>query len=168
MNNRRSMAMAMTADNQPTSTAFRIVVVEDTPDLAAAIAETLSRERFEVHIAGDAETGLGLAESLPADLVVLDISQPGIDGAEACRRLRTFSDAYVIMLTARSSQVDRLTGLRAGADDYMTKPFYPGELVARIRGMQRRPRSGESGRSLRRFGELTIEPETQRVKLGGA
>ncbi len=168
MNNRRSMAVAMTAENQPTSTAFRIVVVEDTPDLAAAIAETLSREKFEVHIAGDAEAGLGLAASLPADLVVLDISLPGIDGAEACRRLRTFSDAYVIILTARSSQADRLGGLRAGADDYMTKPFYPGELVARIRAMQRRPRAAESGRSLRRFGELTIEPETQRVKLDGA
>jgi DNA-binding response OmpR family regulator len=162
------MTTATTADDQSVSTAFKIVVVEETPELAASIAATLRREGFQADIAGNALTGLEMAESVRADLVILDVTGPGIDGAEACRRLRTFSDAYVIILTARSSEADRLTGLTAGADDYMTKPFYPGELVARIRAMQRRPRVSESSPSLRRFGDLTIEPETQRVRVGKA
>ena len=152
-------------DDRRASTAFKIVLVERAPDLAASIAATLRREGFRADIAGDALAGLAMAESLHADLVILDVTGPGIDGAEACRRLRAFSDAYVIILTARSSETDRLTGLTAGADDYMTKPFYPGELVARIRAMQRRPRVSESSPPLRRFGDLTIEPEMQRVRV---
>jgi DNA-binding response OmpR family regulator len=155
-------------EDQQASTTFKILIVEEAPELAASIAATLRREGFEAHIAGDAETGLEMTRALGADLVVLDVTGPGIDGAEACRRLRAFSDAYVIMLTARSSEADRLTGLTAGADDYMTKPFYPGELVARIRAMRRRPRRPEPSPSPRRFGDLTIEPETQRVRVGGA
>lgn len=145
---------------------LRIVVVEDVPDLAASIARTLRLARFEVHVAGDASAGLELARSLPAELVLLDVSSPGMDAVQACRRLRTFSDAYVIMLTARSGETDRLAGLAAGADDYMTKPFYPRELVARIRAMQRRPRSREAPPRVRRFGELEIELDTQRVRVG--
>jgi DNA-binding response OmpR family regulator len=160
------VTVATRPEDRPVSSAFKIVVVEEAPDLAAAIAATLSREGFQPHIADDAETGIAMIESLDADLVVLDITRPGIDGAEACRRLRAFSDAYVIILTARSSETDRLAGLTAGADDYMIKPFYLGELVARIRAMQRRPRVSESSPPLRRFGNLTIEPETQRVRVG--
>jgi DNA-binding response OmpR family regulator len=162
------MRTATKAEDRPVSTAFRIVVVEEAPDLAALIAATLRREGFQADVAADAEAGLAMTRSLGPDLVVLDVTPPGIDGAEACRRLRAFSDAYVIMLTARSSEADRLTGLTAGADDYMTKPFYPGELVARIRAMQRRPRAVSSNPPLRRFGDLTIEPETQRVRVGEA
>lgn len=162
------MTVAIKPEDRPVSTGFKIVVVEEAPDLAASIAATLRRESFQAHIAGDAETGLEMTRALRADLVVLDVTGPGIDGAEACRRLRAFSDAYVIMLTARSSEADRLTGLTAGADDYMTKPFYPGELVARIRAMQRRPRTPGSSPSPRRFGRLTIEPEIQRVRVGEA
>ena len=160
------MSVATRTENRPPSTAFKIVIVERAPDLAASIAATLRREGFQADIAGDALVGLELAEALRADLVILDVTGPGIDGAEACRRLRCFSDAYVIILTACSSETDRLTGLTAGADDYMTKPFYPGELVARIRAMQRRPRVSETIPTLRRFGNLTIEPETQRVTVG--
>jgi DNA-binding response OmpR family regulator len=162
------VTVAIRAEDQAVSTAFKIVVVEEAPEPAASIAATLRREGFQVHIAADAATGLGLIESLGADLAILDITGPGIDGAEACRRLRLFSDAYVIMLTARASEADRLTGLTAGADDYMTKPFYPGELVARIRAMQRRPRRPGASLSMCRFGDLTIEPETQRVRIGEA
>jgi DNA-binding response OmpR family regulator len=154
-------------DSQLPAPTFKVVVVEDTPEMAASIVETLARAHYEAHPAADAETGLALAKSLPADLVLLDVTLPGIDGLEACRRLRTFSDAYVIMLTGNSSQVDRLTGLAAGADDYVTKPFYPQELVARIKAMQRRPRSSGAGPRVRQFGNLTIEPATQRVKLKG-
>jgi len=156
----------MTAGNQPVSAAFTIVVVEDNPELASLIAKTLNKESFEASVAADAETGLKLARQLSPDMVLLDVSLPGIDGIEACRLLREFSDAYVIMLTAQSSEADRLAGLAIGADDYMTKPFYPRELVARIRAMQRRPRpSASGGVGARHFGKLRIDPEMQQVLL---
>jgi DNA-binding response OmpR family regulator len=89
----------------------------------------------------DGDTGLQKARDDRPDIVVLDLMLPGLDGIEVCRRLRTFSDAYVVMLTARSEEVDKLVGLAIGADDYLTKPFSPRELVGRIRAMLRRPRS---------------------------
>jgi DNA-binding response OmpR family regulator len=155
----------MKAEDQPSSAAFRIVVIEDTPDMAESIAEILRRANLEAHLAVDAETGLELAKELPADLVILDVTLPGIDGFEACRRLRTFSDCYVIMLTGQAGEVDRLAGLTAGADDYMTKPFYPRELIARITAMRRRPRPAESKPPVRGFGALEIDPRTQKVRL---
>jgi DNA-binding response OmpR family regulator len=161
------MGTVVRGDDQPITPTFKVVVVEDTPEMAASIAETLTRAHYEAHPAADAESGLALVKSLPADMVLLDVTLPGIDGLEACRRLRTFSDAYVIMLTGNSSQVDRLTGLAAGADDYVTKPFYPQELVARIKAMQRRPRSSGTGPTVRRFGDLTIDPANQRVRVAG-
>jgi DNA-binding response OmpR family regulator len=104
---------------------------------------------------------------MPADFVVLDVDLPGIDGFEACRRLRRFSDAYVILVSSRDSEVDRLVGLSLGADDYMTKPFYVRELVARVRAMQRRPRATTRRRAPRTFGELRVDPETREVQLAG-
>lgn len=118
-------------------------------------------------VCGDAESGLDAARNIPADLVVLDVSLPGIDGVEACRQLRTFSDAYVIMLTALDSETDRLIGLSVGADDYMTKPYSPRELIARIRAMQRRPRNRSSAAPVRSFGALQIEPGAREVKVEG-
>ena len=90
--------------------------------------------------AQDGETALALARESRPDLVVLDVMLPGLDGVEVCRRLRQFSDAYVIMLTARSEEIDKIVGLSVGADDYLTKPFSPRELVARVKAMLRRPR----------------------------
>ena len=145
-----------------------IVVVEDSPELARSIGHVLRRARFDVRVAGGALAGIELARILPADLVLLDVSLPGIDGVEACRRLRRFSDAYVIMLTARSAEADRLAGLAAGADDYVTKPFFPRELVARIRAMQRRPRSRSVAPRVRRFGSLEIALDSQRVWIDGS
>ncbi len=84
---------------------------------------------------------LALAREIDPDVVVLDLALPGIDGLEVCRQLRTFSDAYVVMLTARDAEMDTIIGLSVGADDYVTKPFSPRELVARIRAMLRRPRT---------------------------
>jgi DNA-binding response OmpR family regulator len=94
-----------------------------------------------VSVVTDGDAGLARAREDRPDVVVLDVMLPGLDGIEVCRRLRTFSDAYVVMLTARSEEVDMLVGLAIGADDYLTKPFSPRELVARIRAMLRRPRS---------------------------
>src|SRR5207249_5278849 len=100
------------------------------------------REGFAVLTAADGLTALDLARQHGPDVVVLDLMLPGLDGLEVCRRLRTFSDAYVIMLTAKAEEIDRIVGLEVGADDYVTKPFSPRELIARVRTVLRRPRSG--------------------------
>jgi DNA-binding response OmpR family regulator len=147
--------------------ALRVLIVEDDRPLAASTRALLEREAFEVAVCHDAESGLEQARALPADLVVLDLHLPGIDGIEACRRLRTFSDAYVIILTALDTVPDRLVGLSAGADDYMAKPYSPHELVARIRAMQRRPRTSASSAPMRQFGALKIDPGTREVAVAG-
>jgi DNA-binding response OmpR family regulator len=151
---------------------IRVLVVEDERNLVALLRKYLEREGFEVHEALDGETGLDVARRVKPDVVVLDWMLPGPDGMEVLRQLRRFSEAYVIMLTARAEEVDRIVGLSTGADDYLIKPFSPGELVARIRAMLRRPRGGvpsarggaEEDAPLR-FGELTIEPGRREVRL---
>ena len=153
---------------------IRVLVVEDERNLVALLRKYLEREGFEVHEALDGETGLEVARRVKPDVVVLDWMLPGLDGMEVLRQLRRFSEAYVIMLTARAEEVDRIVGLSTGADDYLIKPFSPGELVARIRAMLRRPRGGvpsarggaEEDAPLR-FGELTIEPGRREVCLKG-
>ena len=101
----------------------------------------LERDGFEVRLAFDGPPRSSGPATLDPDVVVLDLGLPGIDGVEVCRRLRTFSDCYVVMLTARGDEVDKLVGLSVGADDYVTKPFSPRELVARVQAMLRRPRA---------------------------
>jgi DNA-binding response OmpR family regulator len=156
---------------------FRALVVDDEPALVRVVAAYLERDGFEVLTAADGLTALELARSARPDVVVLDVMMPGIDGIEVCRRLRTFSDAYVIMLTARAEEIDTLVGLSVGADDYLTKPFSPRVLTARIRTLLRRPRSAvaEPGREPepaalapgRHIGDLTIDPEAREVWLDG-
>jgi DNA-binding response OmpR family regulator len=147
---------------------FRVLIVEDDVALATSTQALLERESFEVAVCHDAESGLERARTLLVDLVVLDVTLPGMDGIEACRRLRTFTDAYVIMLTGLDNEADRLVGLEVGADDYMTKPFSPRELVARIRAMRRRPRSTTVDGPVRRFGALEIDPGIREVMVAGA
>jgi two-component system, OmpR family, alkaline phosphatase synthesis response regulator PhoP len=118
-----------------------VLVVDDERNLVDLVRGYLAREGFVVLEASDGEVALEIARRERPDLVVLDIMLPGLDGLEVCRRLRAFSDAYVIMLTARTEEVDRIIGLSVGAHDYLTKPFSPRELVARIRAMLRRPRT---------------------------
>jgi DNA-binding response OmpR family regulator len=119
----------------------RVLVVDDEAPLARVVASYLEREGFSVDLAFDGPTAVTAArEHLPA-LVVLDVMLPGFDGLEVCRRIRTFSDCYVIMLTARDEEIDKVLGLTVGADDYLVKPFSPRELVARVRAMLRRPRT---------------------------
>lgn len=124
----------------------RAVVVDDEKPLASLVATYLERDGFEVHLAHDGVTALEVLREVDPDVVVLDLGLPGVDGVEVCRQLRTFSDAYVVMLTARVDEVDTLVGLSVGADDYVTKPFRPRELMARIQAMLRRPRSPLGGR----------------------
>jgi DNA-binding response OmpR family regulator len=157
----------MQTPNGSAPQALKVLIVEDNRPLATSTRTLLERESFEVAVCHDAESGLEQARALPADLVVLDLHLPGIDGIEACRRLRTFSDAYVIILTALDTVPDRLIGLSAGADDYMAKPYSPHELVARIRAMQRRPRASASSAPTREFGALKIDPGTHEVTVAG-
>lgn len=145
---------------------YRALVVDDEAPLAEVIASYLTREQFEVTLAHDGSEALRLAREVDPDVVVLDLGLPGIDGVEVCRSLRTFSDAYVVMLTARDTEVDTIVGLSVGADDYMTKPFSPRELVARIRAMLRRPRvSSPAATGGRVFGSLRIDVDGRQVFL---
>jgi DNA-binding response OmpR family regulator len=119
----------------------RVLVIDDEEPIGELVRGYLEREGWSVDVETDGEAGLARAVADRPDVVVLDLMLPGLDGVEVCRRLRTFSDAYVVMLTAKSEEVDKLVGLAIGADDYLTKPFSPRELVGRIRAMLRRPRS---------------------------
>lgn len=155
---------------------IRVLVVEDEKNLVDLLRGYLEREGFEVYEALDGDGALEEIRRLQPDVVVLDWMLPGLDGMEVLRRMRSFSEAYVVMLTARSEEVDRISGLSAGADDYITKPFSPGELVARVRAMMRRPRAGaeeppegsagERDEQALEFGELRISPGSREVLVG--
>ncbi len=118
----------------------RILVVDDEVPILELVRGYLERDGFVVDTAADGPTGLAAVRAGNPDVVVLDVMLPGIDGIEVCRQLRTFSDAYVLMLTARGEEIDRIMGLTVGADDYLVKPFSPRELVARVKALLRRPR----------------------------
>lgn len=120
---------------------YRALVVDDEKALAEVVASYLVREHFAAHIAHTGPAALDLARTVDPDVVILDLGLPGMDGLEVCRQIRTFSDAYIVILTARDTEMDTVVGLTVGADDYVTKPFSPGELVARVRAMLRRPRN---------------------------
>jgi DNA-binding response OmpR family regulator len=148
---------------------FRALVVDDEAPLAEVVASYLKREMFEVHVARDGNGALTLAREVDPDVIILDIGLPGVDGIEVCRQLRVFSDAYVIMLTARDTEMDTIVGLSVGADDYVTKPFSPRELVARVRAVLRRPRRAPPARQEasppRVFGALRINVDSREVHI---
>ncbi|MEV4715036.1 response regulator transcription factor [Micromonospora sp. NPDC049374] len=148
----------------------RVLVVDDERSLAKVVASYLERDGYQVRCVFDGPTALDAAREDEPDVVVLDLMLPGLDGVEVCRRLRTFSDCYVIMLTARTEEADKLTGLGVGADDYLTKPFSPRELVARVAAMQRRPRERHTRPETppRRFGPLEVDVPAREARLDGA
>lgn len=153
-----------------TSKPLSVLVIEDEPPIRQLVATYLEAEGSSVSGAADGETGLELTRELSPDVIVLDLMLPGIDGIEVCRRIRTFSDAYVIMLTAKTEEIDRLIGLSVGADDYLGKPFSPRELVARVRAMLRRPRatgSAPAEDTARRFGDLAVDPVGREASVAG-
>lgn len=144
----------------------KVLVVDDEESLAELVQGYLEREGFEVSIANTGEQALKLAKTVRPELVVLDVMLPGMDGVEVCRQIRQFSDAYIIMLTARTEEIDKIVGLSMGADDYMTKPFSPRELVARIKAMLRRPRTvstPDEAQGPQHFGDLAIDLTGYRV-----
>ncbi|MDN5757966.1 MAG: response regulator transcription factor [Tomitella sp.] len=146
----------------------QILVVDDEAALAGVVANYLSREGFAVTIAYDGPAAVEEARRVDPALVVLDVMLPGFDGLEVCRRLRTFSDAYVLMLTARGEELDAVVGLSVGADDYVVKPFGPRELVARVKALLRRPRTAASGHApMLEFGDLRIDPDSRIVSAAG-
>jgi two-component system alkaline phosphatase synthesis response regulator PhoP len=146
-----------------------ILVVEDEEPIRDLIGKYLRAEGFNVLSADDGVSALTQARAIHPDLIVLDVMLPGQDGLEVCRRIQQESDVFVLMLTARTEEVDKIVGLSVGADDYLTKPFSPRELVARVKAILRRSRSMtprdhvavEKG-SLR-FEALLINPETREV-----
>jgi DNA-binding response OmpR family regulator len=117
----------------------RILVVDDEAPIVDLVRGYLEREGFAVESAADGPSAVEAVRTSAPDVVVLDVMLPGLDGIEVCRQIRTFSNAYVLMLTARGEEIDRIMGLTVGADDYLVKPFSPRELVARVKALLRRP-----------------------------
>jgi two-component system alkaline phosphatase synthesis response regulator PhoP len=142
-----------------------ILVIDDEPNILNVVSAYLQNEGYTVHTATDGPTGLKAAQTLQLDLIVLDVMLPGLDGIELLTRLRRESDVYVIMLTAKSEETDKIVGLSVGADDYLTKPFSPRELVARVKAAMRRygkPASNVDKKVLT-FTHLRIDVDARRV-----
>jgi DNA-binding response OmpR family regulator len=146
---------------------LRAVIVDDDSAVRELVAAVLRDEGFDVRAAPDGLQGIAMVRAVDPDVVLLDLGLPDIDGVEVCQRLRSFSSAYIIMLTAKSAEVDKIIGLTVGADDYVTKPFSPRELTARVQAMLRRPRV-HAVRATRSFGDLAVDPAARTVRLNGA
>lgn len=151
-----------------------VLVVDDDPTVSEVVRSYLERAGFAVQHAADGESALTAADRTPPDLVVLDVMLPGLDGIEVCRRLRARGDVPVVMLTALGEEVDRVLGLEVGADDYVTKPFSPRELVLRVQSVLRRSaRVTPAGPQPRRDpgwvvdGSLRVDPAGRQAFLGG-
>jgi two-component system alkaline phosphatase synthesis response regulator PhoP len=144
-----------------------ILVVDDEPKIVKQARDYLERGGFRVVEAADGKTALARARGERPDLIVLDLNLPAMDGLDVCRALRRESDVPIIMLTARVEETDRLIGLELGADDYVTKPFSPRELVARVRAVLRRVHGGVHQPGRVRAGDLEIDLEGHRVARSG-
>jgi DNA-binding response OmpR family regulator len=158
------------AEDQPAERR-RALVVEDAANLREVIAQYLTLDGFDVRQAGDGVEALRLLAAQAFDLVVLDLMLPGVDGWEVCKQVRTRSAVPIVMLTARGDEADKLAGFGLGADDYVTKPFSPRELMARVRAIMRRVAATQAPAMVLdgtlRFGSLAIQPRLRTVHLGG-
>jgi DNA-binding response OmpR family regulator len=145
-----------------------ILVVDDEPKIVQLVQDYLERAGFGVLIASEGKTALSLARTEKPDMVILDLGLPGMDGLDVTRTLRRDSNVPILMLTARSEETDKLVGLELGADDYITKPFSPKELVARVRVVFRRIETySEASVEMIRAGELTLDVPRMRVTAAG-
>ncbi len=147
--------------------ATRILVVDDEPAIRQVVRAYLEREGFTVVTASSGPQALEAFQAQRPDVVILDIMLPGLDGLEVLTRLRQRSDVYVIMLTAKTEEMDRVVGLTLGADDYVPKPFSPHELVARVKAGLRRLRRGAEQAPRLRFGGLELDAAARRVWMDG-
>jgi DNA-binding response OmpR family regulator len=145
-----------------------VLVVDDEPIVREVVVRYLEREGYATIEASDGEGARSLLERETPDLVVLDVMLPGTDGLELCRWIRGRSELPVIMLTARGEEADRIVGLELGADDYVTKPFSPRELAARVRTVLRRARAGAPPTERIAFGDVELDAGTREVRKGGA
>jgi two-component system alkaline phosphatase synthesis response regulator PhoP len=144
----------------------KILVIDDEPAITNLVSAYLRTEGYEVYIAADGNAGLKAARAFKPDLIILDLMLPGIDGIELLSRLRRESEVYVIMLTARTEETDKIVGLSVGADDYVTKPFSPRELVARVKAALRRLKTGAGAgveNSVLSFKHIRIDPGARTV-----
>ena len=137
--------------------ATRVLVVEDEPTVADVVVRYLERDGHDVEVAGDGPAALRAFDDFRPDLIVLDLMLPGLDGVDVCRRIRSVSNVPIVMLTARAGEADRLAGFDFGADDYVTKPFSPRELAARVEAVLRRTGRAEEGSDVLHHGDLRID-----------
>jgi two-component system alkaline phosphatase synthesis response regulator PhoP len=145
----------------------KVLVVDDDHKIVELVRLYLQRDGYEVLAAYDGLSGLEVARQERPDLVVLDLMLPGLDGLDVCRVLQAEADVPIIMLTAKSTEVDKLTGLDLGADDYVTKPFSPRELASRVRAVLRRIEKLAPGQEKMRFGDLLIDRRSHEVRVRG-
>ncbi|HEX5938248.1 MAG TPA: response regulator transcription factor [Actinomycetota bacterium] len=145
----------------------RILVIEDESSISEPLAAYLAREGFDAEVAGTLASARAAFDRDEPDVVLLDVMLPDGDGRDLCRELRTRSDVPIVMLTARGEEVDRIVGLELGADDYVVKPFSAGELVARIRAIQRRGRASGARKAPIAIGAITLDPSSRAVTKDG-
>lgn len=148
----------------------KVLIVDDETSIRSLVRSYLEADDYTVLEATNGSEAVQLVRAHLPDLVILDVGMPVLDGIEALREIRTFSDVYVVMLTARSDEVDKLVGLSVGADDYLTKPFSPRELIARVKAVLRRRREGATAGDSSRlvFPELTIDVSRREVAVDGS
>lgn len=149
---------------------MRILIAEDDRDIAELVAHYLQKAGWTPHVASAGDEALAYARATPVDLVLLDVMLPGLSGIEVCRALRadkTTAGVPIIMLTARAEEADRVTGLETGADDYISKPFSPNELVARIRALMRRSHRAEPAETTLKCGPIVMDLESHTVSNDG-
>src|SRR5512137_146820 len=145
----------------------KVLVIEDEPDIVRGLKDALEFEDYEVFAAFEGKDGVRLAKERSPDLVILDLMLPDVNGYQVCVEIRGFNSVVpIIILTARGEESDKIRGLEAGADDYVTKPFSVGELLARIRAIFRRMNRVPSGGETFRVGEATIDVKKQTVTIG--
>jgi len=158
--------------NERATDAMKILVVDDEPSLVELLTSYLGREGYDVLVADTGPAALNAARHEAPDLIILDVMLPGMDGIEVCRQIRRFSDAYILMLTARTEEIDKIIGLSVGADDYVTKPFSPREVVARVKALLRRPRtrgdvSAIEEHAILRVGDIEIDEDAHTATRAG-
>ena len=167
----KAVASYRTPKNEDDMAKGTVLVIDDEKDLIEMVRYNLAKEGYDVIAAMDGEAGLDLAIRHGADVIVLDLMLPGMDGLEVCRRLRGNSRTQsvpLIMLTAKAEEADRVVGLEVGADDYLTKPFSPRELVARVKALLRRAAARQETQEVLRAGALTVDVARHEVSCGGA
>jgi DNA-binding response OmpR family regulator len=147
--------------------ALNVLVVEDSPEYTQIVVAVLRQAGHSVRTAATIADAVEGMNAIPPDLVVLDLTLPDGDGLDLCRTIRETSSAYIVMLTGRDDEVDKVVGFRLGADDYVTKPFSPRELAARVEALSRRPRQPKHAAPEHVFGDLVIKPLGREVTIGG-